>query len=153
MGRTIPDDAWAHAGRAVFRDGHLYPDTIRRDGTYPDSTDTAAIEALAHFTIGNYAEWAGAVVLCPRAPELEQCMVRFDDVGRFIAHGYRNPYREPGVPDWYFFWTKNHPAGVLKRFARAAGLLPSVDLPKGAGGFGIDTGLHGEATGKIALPR
>jgi hypothetical protein len=142
MIRTIPDDAWGHVGRAVFRDGHLYPDTVQPDGSYPDSTDVRGIEALAHFTRENYAEWAGATILCPRAPALEQCMFRFDDVGRFIAHGYTNPHREPGVPDWYFFWTKVHTVGTLKRFARQHGLLPSKDLPQGRGGYGADNGLR-----------
>lgn len=60
----------------------------------------------------------------------------------FIAHGYRNPYRAPGVPDWYFFWTKNHSMGKLKAWARSQGLLPAKDLPLGRGGYGIGTGLR-----------
>jgi hypothetical protein len=80
-------------------------------------------------------------------------MFRFDDVCRFIAHGYINPYRVPGVPDWYFFWTKFHPMGSLKRFAREAGLLPEKDLPQGQGGHGIGTGLRGERDGSPAWRR
>lgn len=152
--RTIPDEAWAGATDAVFRDGRLYPDTAylldSDDRTaYPDSDDEEAIHWLSHFTLENYAEWAGAIVLCPRAPCFEKTLVRFDDVGRFVSHGYRNPYREPGVPDWYFFWTRHHRKGELKRWARGVGLLPAQDLPRGRGGMGIGTGLRGERDGLV----
>ena len=143
MTRTIPNEAWRHVSNAVFRDGHLYPDTVQRDGTYPDSTDAESIYWLAQFTLDNYSEWASATVMCPRAPTLEETLFRFDNVSTFITYGYRNPYREAGVPDWYFFWTKNYRLGELKRFARAQGLLPSKDLPLGPGGYGIGTGLRG----------
>jgi hypothetical protein len=145
MQRTIPDEAWNHLCNAVFRDGRLYPDTIQtRGGTtsYPDSSDHDAIHWLSHFTLENYSEWAGAAVVCPRAPRLEEILFRFDHAGRFVDHWYRNPYREPGVPDWYFFWTGNHSMTKLKEFARRTGILPAQDLPKGRGGYGIDTGLR-----------
>ena len=147
MARTIPDKAWRHVTGAVFRDGRLYPDTGELGAdkdrlVYPDGADKEAIEALRYFTLENYAEWAGATVLCPRAPRMEEMFFRFDNVSAFIAHGYRNPHREPGVPDWYFFWVKFHGQGVLKRFARERGLLPAKDLPAGPGGFGIATGLR-----------
>lgn len=67
---------------------------------------------------------------------------RFDQMGPFIAHGYTNPFREAGCPDWYFFWTRIHTMGSLKRWARDAGLIPAKDLPLGRGGYGIDTGLR-----------
>jgi hypothetical protein len=145
--RTIPDTAWEHVGGAVFRDGRLYPDTSEWNAdqtglVYPGSADVKSIEALSHFTLENYVEWAGATVLCPRAPVLEQMYFRFDNAAAFIAHGYTNPYREPGVPDWYFFWTKFYSRSKMRTFAREQGLLPATDLPVGRGGFGIDTGLR-----------
>ncbi|MET4144185.1 hypothetical protein [Arthrobacter sp. UYCo732] len=145
MERTIPAEAWEHVGNSVFRDGHLYPDLSRIVNgltVYQDSDDEQIIHWLSHFTVDNYAEWAGAAIVCPRAPSLEETLFRFDDVGRFIAHGYRNPFRAAGEPDWYFFWTRNHPMGVLKKWARSAGIIPAKDLPRGAGGYGIDTGLR-----------
>lgn len=152
--RTIPDEAWPSAGCAVFRDGRLYPDTstlldVNDRGDYPDSDDEDAIHWLSYFTLENYAEWAGGVVLCPRAPSLEKTLVRFDPAPAFAAHGYRNPYREPGVPDWYFFWTRHHRMGELKRWARDAGLLPAKDLPIGGSGYGFNTGLAAEMRGEI----
>lgn len=142
--RTIPDEAWAAIGNAVFRDGHLYPDRWHWEGktaVYEDCDDAELVRLYSYFTLENYAEWAGAAVICPRAPRLEETMVRFDDKGTFIERGYRNPYREAGVPDWYFFWTRNHTMGSLKKWARSVGLLPARDLPQGRGGYGIDTGL------------
>lgn len=145
--RTIPDYAWTHVAGAVFREGRLYPDTgmfsaDKSSMVYPDSSNQESIDALSHFTVGNYREWAGATVLCPRAPTTEGMFFRFDSVSAFIAHGYANPHREPGVPDWYFFWAKFHSRAVLRRFAREQGFLPAVDLPMGPGGFGITTGLR-----------
>lgn len=150
MNLTIPTAAFEHLSSAVMRDGHLYPDTVRRqDGitVYPDSDDAESIHWLSHFTLDNYGEWAGAAIVCPRAPALEQTLFRFDDIAAFIASGYRNPFREPGVPDWYFFWTGNHRLGELKTWARSVGIIPQKDLPKGNGGYGIDTGLR---TGRAA---
>lgn len=143
--RTIPDEAWQHVTNSVFRDGHLYPDLSSvQNGVsvYRDSDDEEQIHWLSHFTLENYAEWAGAAVVCPRAPALEETLFRFDQVGHFIDYGYRNPFREPGVPDWYFFWVKNHSRTVLTKWARSAGILPGQDLPLGRGGYGIDTGLR-----------
>lgn len=154
MNRTIPDEAWQLVSNSVVRNGHLYPDTIQtRNGAtfYEDSQDAEAIYWLSYFTLDNYAEWAGAAVVCPRAPRLEETLFRFDDAPAFIANGYRNPYRQPGVPDWYFFWTRNHTMTALKIFARSAGIIPQRDLPKGAGGYGIDTGLRGRRTTAIQL--
>lgn len=144
--RTIPDEAWQHVAQSVFRDGHLYPEVMRWDGKQMISEECHDEELerwLCYFTIENYQEWAGAVVLCPRGPHLSETMVRFDDVKQFIARGYRNPFRELGVPDWYFFWTRNHTMGSLKKWARAQGLLPAKDLPKGRGGYGFDCGMRG----------
>ena len=143
--RTIPDEAWRHVTNSVFRDGHLYPDRYHWEGrtaVYEDSTDEELNHWLSFFTMENYAEWAGAAIICPRAPRLEETLFRFDDVGAFMANGYRNPYRAPGVPDWYFFWTGKHTMGTLKKWARAEGLIPAKDLPQGLGGYGIDTGLR-----------
>lgn len=148
MPRTIPDEAWNHVTNAVFRDGHLYPDLWRLENgvtVYDDCDDPELVGWLSHFTIENYPEWAGAVVVCPRGPALEETLIRFDQAGAFIAHGYANPYREPGEPDWYFFWTRNHTKTVLKKWARSAGLIPARDLPLGRGGYGIDTGLRSAA--------
>ncbi|MFC4225460.1 hypothetical protein [Lysinibacter cavernae] len=152
--RTIPDEAWANVhGPAVFRNGCLYPDTVenikRADGSrfheYPDSTDVDQIHWLSFFKIENYKEWSGAVVLCPREPAYEGVMVRFDEKRAFIDYGYRNPYRDPGTPDWYFFWIGFHSTSVLKKWCRENGLLPSNDLPDTKqGGLGIATGLRGE---------
>lgn len=143
--RTIPDEAWEHVCSAVFRDGHLYPDVWHLEGrtlVYDDSDDAEKIHWLSFFTMDNYDEWAGAAIVCPRAPRLEETLFRFDDVGAFIANGYRYPYRDPGVPDWYFFWIGNHTLGTLKKCARAEGPIPAKDLPQGRGGYGIDTGLR-----------
>ncbi|MGK3708849.1 hypothetical protein [Arthrobacter sp. IK3] len=143
--RTIPDEAWQHVGNSVFRNGRLYPDIWHLDGgnlVYEDCQDPDAVAWHAYFTLENYAEWAGAAVICPRAPRLEETLVRFDSKGAFIANGYSNPHRDAGVPDWYFFWTGNHTMGSLKRWARGAGLIPARDLPLGRGGYGIDTGLR-----------
>lgn len=142
MLQEIPVEAWAHATNAVFRDGVLYPDVYDVFGGETVAAEPATVEGLSHFTIENYALWAGASVLCVRAPSLEGCMFRFDDKDRFALYGYTNPWREPGCPDWYMFWVKHHPMGALKRFARQAGLIPRVDLPLGRGGYGIDTGLR-----------
>lgn len=145
MERTIPNEAWQHLTSAVFRDGHLYPDTLRvinGVATYPDSDDEELNRWLAHFAMDNYAEWAGAAVICPRAPALEETLFRFDGLGKFIAYDYRNPFRTAGSPDWYFFWTGSHTMGSLKKWARSAGILPEKDLPLGRGGYGIDTGLR-----------
>jgi hypothetical protein len=145
MARTIPDEAWNHVTNAVFRDGHLYPDLWHlEDGAivYDDCDDDELVAWLSHFTIDNYAEWAGAVVVCPRAPALEETLIRFDQAGAFIAHGYTNPFREPGTPDWYFFWTRNHTKTSLTKWARSVGLIPAQGLPLGPGGYGIDTGLR-----------
>lgn len=145
MERTIPDEAWNHVTNSVFRDGHLYPERWHlEDGAivYDDSDAAELIAWLSHFTIENYAEWAGAVVVCPRAPALEETLIRFDQAGPFIANGYSNPFRAAGSPDWYFFWTKNHTKGSLKKWARSVGLIPAQDLPLGRGGYGIDTGFR-----------
>jgi hypothetical protein len=143
--RTIPNEAWKHLTTAVFRDGHLYPDRSRivnGVAVYQDSDDQELVTWLSHFTLDNYAEWAGAAVVCPRAPSLEETMFRFDNVGAFVAYGYRNPFRDAGAPDWYFFWTKNHTSSALKKWARSVGIIPQRDLPLGRGGYGIDTGLR-----------
>ena len=145
--RTIPDEAWLHVGNAVFHNGALYPDTIQRNGTYIDSDDEVAIKYLSYFTLENYSEWASATVFCPRAPFLEECLFRFDDVDQFIENGYSNPYREPGCPDWYFFWIKNFSMHALKTFARNHNLIPQTDLHVGKGGYGIETGLRGKRDG------
>src|SRR5699024_3630461 len=103
---TIPRKAWDFATIAVFKDGCLHPDTSRLEGdrfVVDTSDDTEAVYWLSHFTIDNYSERAGAAVVSPRAPQLEGTLVRFDAVELFRECGYRNPFREPGVPDWYFF--------------------------------------------------
>lgn len=156
--RTIPDEAWAHVAvpvafegdlyprSAVFRDGHLYPDVWHigpnSETVYEDSDDADTVRWLSYFTLDNYAEWAGAVVIGPRAPCLEETMVRFDAAREFIAHGYHNPYREPGTPEGYFFWVRNYSMTTLKKWAREQGLLPQKDIPKGRGGYGFDIGLR-----------
>lgn len=145
MERTIPEEAWNHVTSSVFRDGHLYPERWHLENgaiVYDDCDDAELVAWLSHFTIENYAEWAGAVVVCPRAPALEETLIRFDQVGAFIAHDYSNPFRAAGTPDWYFFWTRNHTKGSLKKWARSVGLIPAQDLPLGRGGYGIDTGLR-----------
>ncbi|MCC3299681.1 hypothetical protein [Arthrobacter caoxuetaonis] len=143
--RTIPDEAWEAVGNSVFRDGHLYPDRWHWEGrtaVYEDCQDQELVRLHAFFTLENYPEWAGAAVICPRAPRLEETLVRFDDKAAFIANGHLNPHRSPGVPDWYFFWTRNYTMGALKKWARSVGLIPPKDLPQGRGGYGIDTGLR-----------
>lgn len=145
--RTIPDEAWTHACDATFLDGHLYPGTGRLVGdefVAEPCEDADLVEWLSYFTVDNYDEWAGAAVLCPRAPVLSSTLVRFDDVDKFIAHDYWNPYRAPGVPDWYFFWAKYHSIDTLRAWARNEGLLPAKDLPLGTGGYGADDGLRAE---------
>lgn len=139
--RTIPDEAWKHLSSATFSNGHLVPDTAFG---YKPGDDPETEHWLSYFSLANWREWAGATVLCPRAPSYSGLLVRFDDADLFVRYGYRNPFREPGVPDWYFFWTKDHPMGVLKQWCRNHGLLPARDLPKGEGGYGISTGLRGE---------
>ncbi|XKH58560.1 hypothetical protein LG293_16025 (plasmid) [Citricoccus nitrophenolicus] len=145
--RTIPDEAWQHASRSVIREGQLYPDLWHmEDGVrvYDDCQDPELVHWLSFFTLENYAEWVGAVCIAPRAPLLEETMVRFDALEPYIEHGHTNPYRAPGVPDWYFFWDgRGQTRAALKKFAREAGLIPKVDLPLGQGGHGADDGLAG----------
>jgi hypothetical protein len=148
MERTIPDEAWNHVTNSVIRDGRLYPDRWHLENgaiVYEDCTDQELLHWLSFFTLDNYAEWAGAAVVCPRAPALEETLFRFDQAGAFIANGYSNPFRDAGSPDWYFFWTKNHTKGTLKKWARSVGIIPTKDLPLGRGGYGIDTGLRSGA--------
>lgn len=140
--RTIPGEAWEHVGTAVLRrNACLYLDAWHMEGkatVEDDSTDPERVHWLSYFTLDNYAEWVGATVLCGRGPSLRETMFRFDNVAAFKANGYQNPYREPGTPDWYFFWTVNHSAAVTKKWLRSIALLPETDLPQGKGGYGVD---------------
>ena len=42
---------------------------------------------------------------------------------------YLKPHREPGVPDWYFFWTGNHTMANRGPEPVAQRLIPAKDLP------------------------
>lgn len=148
---TIPAEAWKHLVPAVFRDGCLYPDMSHvqelfqdtdLDGFHLESGDKESVHWLSYFTLENYAEWAGAAIVCPRAPSLEDTLFRFDDADRFVANGYRHPLRQPGEPDWYFFWVRNHSQEELKAWARSVGIIPQQDLPRGGAGYGYTTGLR-----------
>lgn len=155
--RTIPDEAWEHVGNSIMLDGYLYPDTISIDDEsksifIADSEDEELINWLRYFTMDNYNEWVGAAIVCPRAPSLSGgVFFRFDDKDRFVSHGYTNPYRETGYPDWYFFWTRYHTKTKLHKFAIAEGFLPAESLELGTGGYGIGTGLRGERDGLVLL--